>query len=136
MNTVDDSMTVLVVEGDPAMTAMLAEHLRRRGLEAHHAENLDEALSAVKVRGFDSIIAEISLGHRSEGFELCARVHAQRPEVAVILTTAFGDHHTEDAALRAGASDFVAKPFALDELDARLRRAVERSRSTRPLGSR
>jgi two-component system response regulator AtoC len=59
------------------------------------------------------------------GLELCERLHARRPDVPVILITAFGDLDLAIAALRAGAHDFLPKPFEVEELGVRIRHAAE-----------
>ena len=51
------------------------------------------------------------------GLELCERIAANRPDVPVIVITAFGSLETAIAAIRAGAYDFITKPFELDALD-------------------
>jgi two-component system response regulator HydG len=69
-------------------------------------------------------VSDVRLGGMT-GLELCERLCARRPEVPVILITAFGDLQLAIAALRAGAHDFLPKPFEVEELYVRISHAVE-----------
>jgi len=74
---------------------------------------------------FDAVVTDIRMPGTS-GIALCERIAANRPDVPVILITAFGSLDTAVAAMRAGAYDFVTKPFDVDALALRLDRAIER----------
>jgi DNA-binding NtrC family response regulator len=86
--------------------------------------NAADALGAVEVERFGAIVSDVRLGGMT-GLELCERLCARRPEVPVILITAFGDLELAIAALRAGAHDFLPKPFEVEELAVRIAHAVE-----------
>src|SRR4051794_34329598 len=99
----DDLRTpILLVEDDRAMGSLLVKDLSRRNFEATHVANAGDALAAVDVREFRVIVSDVRLGGMT-GLELCERLHARRPDVPVILITAFGDLDLAIAALRAGA---------------------------------
>ena len=116
---------VLLVEDDAAMGALIAKNLVRRGkFEPMHVSSAADALHAVESEDFQVIVSDVRLGGMT-GLELCERLSARRPDVPVILITAFGDLDTAIAALRAGAHDFLPKPFEIDELAMRIAHAAE-----------
>ena len=115
---------ILIVEDEPAMGALAKRELERRGFRAMHVLSAEEALAAVDEHDFDTIVSDVRMGGMS-GLELCPRLVAKRPDVPVILVTAFGDLDMAIAAIRAGAHDFLPKPFEMAELALRVQRATE-----------
>ncbi len=114
---------VLVVEDDAALRELLAEGLPRRGFEVTACAGLADALAALEQADPDVVVTDLNLGGPG-GLELCGRLASSRPDLPVVVITAFGSLETAVAALRAGAYDFVAKPFDLDALRLTLERAV------------
>ncbi|UJR83441.1 Hypothetical protein I5071_55090 [Sandaracinus amylolyticus] len=106
------------------MGALLVKELGRRGFGVRHVRSANDALAAVEVEDYDAVVSDVRLGGMT-GLELCERLVARRPELPVILITAFGDLDTAIAAIRAGAHDFLPKPFELEELAIRVTRAAE-----------
>ena len=98
--------------------------LRKRGFDVlWHTDPL-EALRVLPNEDIEVVVADLNMpGLR--GTELCSRVLANRPDVPVIVITAFGSLETAIAAIRAGAYDFVTKPFEVDTLALVLQRAVQ-----------
>jgi DNA-binding NtrC family response regulator len=115
---------VLVVEDEEAMVSLLERGLGARGFVVRHAHDAAGALAFIESEDVECIVSDIRLGGMT-GLELCERLVARRPEVPVILITAFGDLDTAIAAIRAGAHDFLPKPFEVEELALRVRRAAE-----------
>ncbi|HEX6241517.1 MAG TPA: sigma-54 dependent transcriptional regulator [Polyangiales bacterium] len=115
---------ILLVEDDAAMGQLLVRDLSRRGFDAQHVTSAADALAAVETEAFGAIVSDVRLGGMT-GLELCERLCARRPDVPVILITAFGDMQLAIAALRAGAHDFLPKPFEIEELAVRVSHAVE-----------
>ena len=115
---------LLLVEDDKAMGALVVRDLMRRGFEVTHVDNAQDALAQVEHSEFRVIVSDVRLGGMT-GLELCERLHARRPDVPVILITAFGDLDLAIAALRAGAHDGMPKPFEMEELAMRIRHAEE-----------
>jgi DNA-binding NtrC family response regulator len=114
---------VLIVDDDQAMCEMLNDDLHRRGFMPFWYTMAEKAFSHVMEEDFDVLLADINLPGMS-GIELCERVVANRPDIPVIVVTAFGNLDTAIAAIRAGAYDFVTKPIDLDILAIALNRAV------------
>lgn len=115
---------VLVVEDDAAMGALLVRELGRVGYVVRHAASARAALDVVETHRFDAVISDVRLGGMT-GLELCTRLVEVIPDVPVILVTAFGDLDTAIAALRAGAHDFLPKPFEVEDLANRIAHATE-----------
>jgi two-component system, NtrC family, response regulator AtoC len=124
MTDVKPKTRVLLVEDDAAMGTLVARNLVRRDLEPVHVLSAADALNAVESQTFQVVVSDVRLGGMT-GLELCERLCARRPDVPVILVTAFGDLDTAIAALRAGAHDFLPKPFEMDELAMRISHAAE-----------
>ncbi len=123
--------TVLIVDDDPAMCRLLQTGLKSLGAETLVASSTDEALRLFSEREVDAVLTDLRLGGRS-GLELCQSITEQRPDVPVVVMTAFGSLDTAVEAIRAGAYDFVTKPFELD----RIRVTVERALGHRELQQR
>jgi DNA-binding NtrC family response regulator len=114
---------VLVVEDDVTMRELLARQLSRRGFEVATAAGGEEALAETGTSDFDVVLTDLNMP-RMNGVQLCERVTQSRPDIPVIVVTAFGSMDTAIAAIRAGAYDFVTKPFDFEQLLLTLERAV------------
>jgi two-component system response regulator HydG len=138
------SRTVLVVDDDAAMRDMVVSLLEDEGIHAVGAGSADEALERLADIDCDAVLSDIRMPGRS-GIELLGEIRERRPDTPVILMTAFGSIDSAVEAVRAGAADYVTKPFkkdallvtlekaferrALEEENRRLRRAVDRTSS-------
>jgi len=119
---------ILVVEDDDETREAVAGALRDLGYDATVCH---DARSARTHSDVDIVVTDIRMPGES-GLELCADIAGNRPDLPVILMTAFGDTRAVSLGLRAGASDFLAKPFSLSDLGAAVGRALERrQRATR-----
>lgn len=107
--------SILVVDDDAGITSLLTELLEEQGHRVHGVLNASDALTAVQQQDFDLMITDLVLPEL-RGTELLRRVKAVRPELPVILITAFGSMELALKVLREGASDFIAKPFTPDQL--------------------
>jgi two-component system response regulator HydG len=115
---------VLVVDDDVEMLALLQVQLERRGHRVATCSSAGNAFHALDRDEFDVVITDLNMRGTS-GVELCRRVVANRPDVPVVVITAFGSMDTAIAAIRAGAYDFLAKPFDSDALEIALSRALQ-----------
>ncbi len=115
---------ILVVEDDPALRNVLADDLSRRGHEVRGLASADEAFDVLASADFDVVVTDLNM-RGMNGIELCDRIVANRPDVPVIVVTGFGTMETAIATLRAGAFDFLTKPFDMDELALAVERAVQ-----------
>ena len=115
---------VLVVDDDPSMGDMVVDQLRQDGFAAAAFTRAEDALGALKEREIDVVLTDFKMKGMS-GIELCGRLREDRPDVPVVVMTAFGSMDTAVAALRAGARDYVTKPIDLEVLSWVLQRALE-----------
>jgi DNA-binding NtrC family response regulator len=121
------SFRVLVVDDEPAIRAQLAESLEEAGFAAEIAADGNAALRLAESGAFDLCLSDIRMPSMS-GLELLRRLGDVSPETALLLMTAFGGLDTAVEALRLGAVDYLIKPFAHDELIAKVRRIAEQRR--------
>ncbi|MCB9553693.1 MAG: sigma-54-dependent Fis family transcriptional regulator [Myxococcales bacterium] len=121
---------VLVVDDQPAMVHAICAALRRLDVTCVPAIGGPAALTAWHDTGADVVVTDQRMPEL-DGRALMARLHADRPGLPVILVTAHGDVKTAVEAMRAGAFDYVQKPFDNDELRAVVARALEHTRLDR-----
>jgi two-component system, NtrC family, response regulator AtoC len=115
---------VLLVDDDRDMAETMVASLRRRGFDVTWASSAEAALIAVEDGHWDVVTTDISMSGMS-GLALCERLVANHPELPVVLITAFATLDAAVAAIRAGAHDFVTKPFAVDVLAQALEEAAQ-----------
>ena len=127
---------LLVVEDDPAISSMLRRGLTFEGYDVFPAGTGDEALEVLRVSIPDLIILDVMLPGM-DGIEVCRRIRAAGLEVPVLMLTARDEVTDRVAGLDAGADDYLIKPFAFEELVARLRALLRRtdSRTTEQAGT-
>ena len=107
--------SVLTVDDDAAMGKVLGALLAQGGLEPHHVREGTEALAALESRPFDLVVTDLRMPGM-DGMALLAQLVARWPDVPVIMLTAHGTVPLAVEAMRAGAADFVLKPFDREEL--------------------
>ena len=115
---------VLIIEDDANMRDMLAVSLKRRDFEVVAKESAITGLAALATGPFDIVVTDINM-RGTDGIELCRTLASSHPNLPVIVITAFGSMDTAIAALRAGAVDFLPKPFELEALEGAIDRALE-----------
>lgn len=118
---------ILVVDDEPNMAELLEEDLRRRGYDVDAFTKPEEALAALRERDYDTLLTDLRMP-RMTGLELCRKAGELKPDVPVVLMTAFGSMESAVEALRAGADDFITKPVELDLLALTLQRSIDRAR--------
>jgi DNA-binding response OmpR family regulator len=113
---------ILIVEDDDALRQVLAEQVSSSGIfQSVEAASLDEAsrhLGAADSR-FDSIILDIGLPD-GDGRDFCAQIRRQGHTMPIIMLTGASEENDVVSGLNAGANDYIAKPFRVNELLARL----------------
>ncbi|GIE98656.1 response regulator transcription factor [Paractinoplanes rishiriensis] len=119
-------MRILVVEDDAAVRDSLARTLRFEGHRVDTAEDGRAALDAVRAGEPDAMILDVSMP-RLDGLQTCRQLRADGVFLPVLMLTARDSVGDRVAGLDAGADDYLVKPFALQELLARLRALLRRS---------
>ena len=123
--------TILVVEDDPAIRRGVVDALRFVGFEVLEAGHGDAGRDLAVSRPYDLLLLDLVLPGCS-GLDILRAVRETRPTQSVIILTARGDEQDRVEGLKAGADDYVVKPFSLKELLARVE-AVLRRAPSRPL---
>jgi two-component system response regulator HydG len=119
-----DRRHVLMVDDDEPLCAAVMAELDRRGIAVTACRTGAEALRRLDELDVDVLLTDLRLdGMR--GTDLCREVVARRPDIPVVLVTAYGSLETAVEAIRAGAYDFVTKPVDMEDLALAVRRAAE-----------
>jgi two-component system, OmpR family, response regulator MprA len=127
-------MQLLVVEDDPAVRGAVERALRAAQHEVTSASDGQRGLDLASTRAFDALVLDLGLPG-IDGLELCRRLRSQGNQVPVLVLTARAAIADRVEGLDAGADDYLVKPFALDELLARVRALERRARTEgRPRG--
>ena len=124
-------MHVLVVEDDLKMATLLRRALEREGYAVDVAGTGEDALWAAGELALDAIVLDVMIPE-PDGFEVCRRLRRDGRWMPVLLLTARDSVADRVTGLDAGADDYLVKPFALEELFARLRALLRREPSERP----
>ncbi len=135
---------LLIVDDDAAMRQMLASLFREQGYPVQEAASAEEALEQARSHVFDLVLSDIKMPGKT-GIEMVGELRRVRPSTPVVLMTAFGSIDSAVDAMRAGAFDYITKPFepeavllaveralevrVLEEENRRLRQAVDRTGS-------
>jgi len=119
-------MRILVVDDEPAVRASLARALRLDGYDVALASDGRAALDAVNGGAPDAVVLDV-LMPELDGLEVCRRLRAAGDRTPVLMLTARDQVRDRVGGLDAGADDYLVKPFALEELSARLRALLRRS---------
>lgn len=124
-------MRILLVEDDPGIAAGLAARLAVDGFTVDRAGDLGEAIEAVLGAPYRAVLLDRRLPD-GDGLALLPVLRTRKPTPPVLLVTALDDIPDRVAGLDAGADDYLVKPFAYDELRARLLARIRRSPTEPP----
>jgi len=116
---------ILVVDDDPATQDLLREILSEEGCRVVTSGSGEEALAVGERESFDLIISDLNLGPQLDGLDVLRSYKSSHPESEVILITAFGSLENAIEAVKAGAFDYISKPFKIDEVVLQVKRALE-----------
>lgn len=121
---------ILVVDDDVRITATLRRVLEAEGHQVDTAANGDAALAAVRNRLPDLVVLDVMLPGL-DGIGVCRRLRASASDLPILMLTARAETRDRVLGLDSGADDYLVKPFAYDELLARLRALLRRSPARR-----
>ncbi|MDA7914925.1 sigma-54 dependent transcriptional regulator [bacterium] len=116
---------VLVVDDDKAMCELIDTTLTMKGYSTTWCQSATEANDLLHDIEFDVVLTDIRMPGTT-GLQLCQQISSTRPDIPVIVMTAFGTLDTAVATIRSGAYDFLTKPVELELLTLTIARAVER----------
>jgi two-component system KDP operon response regulator KdpE len=126
-----DKQRILIVDDEPQITRVLRRSLTTHGYDVRVAS---DGLAALQTFGDwppDLVVTDLSMPH-TDGLQLCRNLRAIS-QLPIIVLSVRGEERTKVQALDAGADDYVTKPFGMDELLARIRAALRRARTEKPL---
>ncbi|HLW79373.1 MAG TPA: response regulator, partial [Terriglobia bacterium] len=120
-----DGINILVVDDDLETRNLLRELLSEEGYKVTVSASGEDALEVGKQELFDVIISDMKLGPELSGLDVLRAYKSIQPESEVILITAFGSMESAIEAVKAGAFDYISKPFKLDEVLLQVGRALQ-----------
>ena len=115
----DERNSVIIVDDDERLLEIFKTALSLEGYQCETASSAESALELINKTSFDIMLTDIRMPG-IEGFELTHKAKEIIPDMAVIIMTAYAEEFSYDNAIEAGASDFIKKPFTLNELMARI----------------
>ncbi len=119
-------MPILVVDDDTRLRNALRRVLVSNGFEVEVAGDGDEALARLRARTFDAVVLDVMMPGR-DGIEVCEQLRTAGDDLPVLMLTARDSVRDRVAGLEAGADDYLVKPFANEELVARVRALLRRA---------
>jgi len=120
------AVPILVVDDDAGLRKALRRVLASHGFEVEVAEDGAEALSRLRTRSFDLLVLDVMMPG-SDGIEVCEQLRAGGADTPVLMLTARDAVRDRVVGLEAGADDYLVKPFANEELVARVRALLRRA---------
>ena len=123
----DPTRHLLLVEDEPALRAVVAEQLTVRGYTVDQASSGEAAIAKLSDFAYDAIVTDLRLPGISGSSVIDAAVE-RYPDIVAIVVTGYGTVKDAVEAIKHGASDFVSKPFQIDELTHALESALEQRR--------
>jgi two-component system OmpR family response regulator len=117
---------VLIVEDDAHVAELMRLHLRDEGFDVAHAADGERALRLLEAERWDALVLDIMLPG-VDGLEICRRARAMERYTPTIITSARGSEVHRILGLEIGADDYLAKPFSMLELVARLKALLRRA---------
>jgi DNA-binding NtrC family response regulator len=118
---------ILIVDDDRETCQLISELVGAPGRTMREAVSAREALDLIREHRFDLVISDINLNAQESGLDILKSVKSANPAGQVVLISAFGTLDTAVAAVRAGAFDYISKPFNIGEVKATVERALAKS---------
>jgi DNA-binding response OmpR family regulator len=122
------SKRILIIEDDEAIARLLRDNLQYEGFLVEWSDTGSDAVQKAKEFAPDLVLLDLMLPHGLDGLEICKTLTQGRDRIPVIILTARGQKEDRVRGLTLGADDYVVKPFALDELLARVNAVLRRTK--------
>lgn len=123
---------ILVVDDDPGICQQLSEMLKEKG---HDVKALSGGVDAMSdAEDYDIVLTDLVMP-KVDGLDLLSHFKRSKPRTRVIMITAFGTIESAVEAMRRGATDYIAKPFRMNEIETAIERALEEARFAESLRS-
>jgi two-component system response regulator AtoC len=118
---------ILIADDEESIRHVLVTLLEERGYEARSVSDGEEALRELSSRDYDALLTDVRMP-KLDGLGLVRAAQAKEPQLTIIVMSAYGSHELAIEAMKAGAYDYLPKPFRPDEVLLVLRKAEERER--------
>ncbi|OGP66047.1 MAG: hypothetical protein A3K22_05015, partial [Deltaproteobacteria bacterium RBG_16_42_7] len=118
---------ILIVDDDDELRANLSGILRGKGYHTDEASSGKEAIKKALLGEFDIVLLDLMMPKMS-GMDVLTELRKLKPKTKVIMITAFASIDNAVEAIKKGASDYISKPFKIEELHTTIRRALEEAR--------
>ena len=118
---------ILIVDDDVQICETLSEILLDEGFEVEYVLSGEEALQKVDSESYDVVITDL-LMPKVDGMEILTHVKRVKPKTQVIMITAFATIENAVEAMKRGASDYIAKPFKINEIQSSIKRVLEEAK--------
>ena len=125
-------MRILLVEDDPTLSRHTTQFLRRSGFAVDAAETGEQGLQFAAMNAYDVVVLDLGLPG-IDGREVCRQLRARDGNARIVMATARDTVEDRVAGLDLGADDYLVKPYALEELAARLRAVLRRPTAAVPV---
>jgi putative nucleotidyltransferase with HDIG domain len=122
-----ESKKILIADDEPSICDILEKFLKKKGYEVVRSSEGRAALAVVKNNSIDLVVSDIKMPGMS-GVELLQKIREHDRNLPVLITTGFPTLDTAIEALKLGAYDYLTKPFHLEEIGEKIRRALEQRR--------
>ena len=123
-------MRILVVEDERGLNRVLTKHLKNNGYSVDSCENGREAIEYLDLAAYDLVLLDVMLPGMS-GWDILHYIREKNMDTSVLMLTALDSIEDKVKGLDGGADDYLTKPFALEELLARIRLATRKQRGSR-----
>ncbi len=121
---------ILIVDDEPVIREVLNERLSSAGFDCTIAKNSAEALKQIRSNPFNLVLSDIAMPG-GDGISLLRQIKADQPDLDVVMLTGVVDVETAIRAIRLGASDYLTKPFNLEDVMLTIDRTLEKRRLLR-----
>lgn len=118
---------ILIVDDDDELRANLSEILQGKGYQTDEASSGKEAIKKALIGEFDIVLLDLIMPKIS-GMDVLTELRKSKPKTKVIMITAFATIDNAVEAIKKGASDYISKPFKIEELHTTIRRVLEEAR--------
>lgn len=126
-------MRLLLVEDEPRLAGQLKRHLEREAFAVDLVANGLQALARTRAQEYDCVLLDLGLPGELDGMAVCRQLRKANGAVPLLMLTARDLIADRVAGLDAGADDYLIKPFALEEVAARVRALLRRPREAQPI---
>lgn len=117
----------LIVDDEPRLRQVMVHLMRRDGFQCVEAGNGLDALEQLQKHPFELVLSDLRMP-KMDGLELLREIRLRHPDVAVVMITAVADVESAVSCLAVGASDYVVKPYQLDDVRARVAQSLDKRR--------